>query len=90
MFCVFINNPPAAMNFSDRHLFANDLKTWSMKNIWLKIQADLDAVGNWVKDNKMTLAMERCFKLTFRGDVSKIFLQGVALDSTPSIKELRI
>ena len=35
-----------------------------------------------LKDNKMTLTMDRCFKLTSRGDDSKLFLQGVTLDLT--------
>ena len=38
----------------------------------------------------MTLAMDKCFKLTFRGDDSKFFLQGVALDSTIVIRDLGV
>ena len=38
----------------------------------------------------MTLEMDKCFKLTFRGDYSKFFLQGLALISTKVIKDLGV
>ena len=38
----------------------------------------------------MTLAMDKCFKLTFRGDDSKFFLQAFALNSTKAIKDLGV
>ena len=77
MFCIFINHLLAAWKFSDPHMFADDLEILSKKNNWLKVQADLDAVDNWVKDNKTTLAMDKCFEVNFRADDSKFFLQGV-------------
>ena len=53
-FCNFINDLPAALQFSDPYLFADDLKISSKKKNWLKVQSDLDAVHSWAKENKMT------------------------------------
>ena len=41
MFCVFLIYLPAALKFSDPHLFADDLTFLSIKSNWLKIQADI-------------------------------------------------
>ena len=60
----------------------------SIKNNWLKLQSGLDAVDAWVKENNIIL--DNCFDLTFRGEDTKFFPQGVALNSTKVIKDLGI
>ena len=90
LFCVFRNDLPAALKMSDPHMLAIDLNVLSIKNNWLKVQSDLNAVESWVKENKMTLTMDNCFKLTFSGDDSKFFQQSVALNSTKVIRDLRV
>ena len=89
MFCIFINDLSAALKFSDPHLFADDLKILCIKNNWLKVQSDLDAFDSWVMENQMTLAMDKCFKLTFRGEDSQFLLHGVALKSDKGPRSLR-
>ena len=37
MFYIFMNDLPAALKFSDLHLFADDLKNFPIKNNWLKL-----------------------------------------------------
>ena len=50
MFSVFKSHLPTAFKLSDPHLFADDLKILSTKSNWLKVQGDLDAVDNCVKE----------------------------------------
>ena len=90
MLCIVINDLPAALKLSDPHLFADDLKILLMKNNWLKVQSDLDAADSRVNQNRMILAMDKCFRLTFSCDDCKFFLQGVALNSTKLIKDLGV
>ena len=90
MFCIVVKDLPAALKFSELHLFAGDLKILSINNNWLKVQSDLGAVDSWVEENKLTLAMDKCFELTFRGDGCKFFLQGVVLKSTKVMEDLGV
>ena len=85
-----MNHLPAALKVSDPHLFAVDFKFLSKETNWLKLQSDLDTVDNLVKESKMSFAMDNCFKVIFRGDGSKFFLQGVSFTSTKMMKDLGV
>ena len=55
-----------------------------------QIQADLDAISNWVFENKMGLAMEKCTAIYFRGANQIFYLQNEVLNSSDVVKDLGI
>ena len=67
-FCIFINDLPEALKFSDPYIFADDVKLLAVNVDTKDIQQDLKSVENWVDKNKMSLALDKCFKVEFRGN----------------------
>ena len=69
MFCIFVNDVPAVVKFGDLFLHADDLKLLAHGNLETEIQSDLVQVAQWVKENKMELAPNKCSQLVIKGRI---------------------
>ena len=67
LICVFINDLPEALKFSDPYIFADDLKILAVAKTQEQIISDLEAISNSVDTNGIVLAPDKCYKLEFRG-----------------------
>ena len=85
-FCIFVNDLPEVLEFSDPFIFADDLKLLAV-NVDTK---DLKSVENWVDKNKMSLALDKCFKVELRGNQHEFILCETAVESSNVIKDLGI
>ena len=90
LFCIFINDLPEVLKFSEPYIFANDLKLLSIKKTSIEIQEDLDKIQQWVTENKMDLALDKCAKVSFRGGDANSMLFGVVLGTSMVVKDLGI
>ena len=89
-FCIFINDLPELLKFSDPYVFAHDLKSLAVNVDTKDIQQDLKSVENLVDKNKMSLALHKCFEVDFRGNQHEVFLCETAVESPNVIKDLGI
>ena len=71
LFCKFINDLPDVLVFSDPFIFVDDLKILAVKKTFWQVQNDLNGIEQWVNENKMKLAMDKCAKLSIRGQTQK-------------------
>ena len=90
LFCIFINDLPEVLKFSEPYIFADDLKLLSIKKTSIEIQEDLDKIQQWVTENKMELALDKCAKVSFRGGDANSMLFGVVLGTSMVVKDLGI
>ena len=90
LFCVFINDLPEVLRFSDPSIFADDLKTLSVGRKQGEIQLDLNKIEDWVRQNNMELAFEKCAQINFRGVDINLLLNGNRVPQPKSIKDLGI
>ena len=60
LFCIFISDLPDVLVFSDPFIFADYLKILAVKKTFWQVQNDLDGIEQWVNENKMKLAMDKC------------------------------
>ena len=90
LFCILINDLPELLTFSEPFIFADDLKVFSIKKSYWEIQDDLDRVEEWVKQNKMQLAMDKCLKITFRGSDRSFIILDKKLDQSKTAEDLGI
>ena len=90
LFCIFINDLPEALAFSDSYLFADDLKFLSVNLTELQVQTDLQSLEIWVNKNRMALATDKCAKLTFRGKDTIFKLFGEPLKTEANVRDLGI
>ena len=90
LFCIFINDLPDVLVFCLPFIFADDLKILSIRASFWEIQDDLDAIEKWVKKNKMALAMDKCWKIIFRGRDRDFQLMDEKLKRSKTIKDLGI
>ena len=67
LFCTFINDLPDVLVFSDPFIFADDLKILAVKKTFWQVQNHLNGIEQWVNENEMKLAMDKCAKLSIRG-----------------------
>ena len=90
LFCIFINDLPDALKFSDPFIFADDLKILAIgKNHWT-IQKNLDSISTWVRSNNMELALNKCAQITFRGKKQNFDIVGEDLANADTVKDLGI
>ena len=90
LFCIFINDLPDLLKFSEPFIFAVDLKLlFTGKADW-QIQEDLNSIQHWVKTNKMDLAIEKCAALNIHHHSEDLMLGTSQLHSADSIKDLVI
>ena len=52
LFCIFINDLPDVLVFSDPFIFADDLKILAVKKTFWQVQNDLNGIEQWVNENK--------------------------------------
>ena len=90
LFCILINDLPEFLNFSEPFISADDLKVLSIKKSYWEIQHDLDRVKEWVEKNIMELAMDKCTKITFRGNDRSFNILDQKLDHSKTVKDLGI
>ena len=90
LFCVFINDLPEVLRFSDPSIFADDLKILSVGRKQDEIQLDLNKIEDWVRQNNMELAFEKCAQINFRGVDINLFLKRKSVPHPNSIKDLGI
>ena len=90
LFCIFINDLPEALAFSDSYFFADDLKFLSVNLTELQMQTDLQSLEIWVNKNQMALATDKCAKLTFRGKDTIFKLFGEPLKTEANVRDLGI
>ena len=67
LFCIFINDLPDVLMFSEPFIFADDIKNLAAQRSYWEVQYDLHGIGNWIIQNKMELATDKCAYLNFRG-----------------------
>ena len=84
LFCIFINDLPDVLRFSYPYIFANDLKLLSINRGHDQMKADIDAISNWVTENKMGLALDNSNTIYFRGSKQIFYLQNEMLNSIDS------
>ena len=89
-FCIFINDLPEVLKFSDPYIFADGLKLLVVNVDTRDIQQDLKSVENWVDKNKMSRALEKCFKVEYRRNQHELILCETAVESPNVIKNLGI
>ena len=88
LFCIFINDLPDRLKFSDPYIYADDLKLLTVNTDLIKVQQDLKSIDDWVKENKMALALDKCSQLVFRGRAHDLQLSGSKLESSTEAKDL--
>ena len=87
-FCIFIKNLPYVLKFSELFIFSDDLKISAVrKNFW-QVQDDLNQLEICVKKNKMELAVDKCAKVTFRGQDRSYKLMDAKRDESKTVKDL--
>ena len=59
LFCIFINNLPEGVIFSETYLFADDPKVLSINRTTTQFQRDLHSIGNSVSSNKIEFALDK-------------------------------
>ena len=90
LFCIFINDLPDLLKFSESFIFADDLKLlFTGKADW-QIQEDLNSIQHWVLTNKMDLAIEKCAAVKNHHHSGDLMLGTSQLHSADSIKGLGI
>ena len=90
LFCIFINDLPDALKFSDPFIFPDDLTIIAIGKDHWTIQEDLDSIATWVRPNKMELALEKCAQITFRGKRRNFDIVGEDLANADTVNELVI
>ena len=88
LLCIFINDLPEVLTFSEPFIFADDLKVLSIRKSYWEIQDDLYRFEEWVKKNRMELAMDKCTAITFRGSNRSFNILDQKLDDSKTVKDL--
>ena len=60
LFCILINDILDLIRISDRSIFADELKIFSIHTSFADRQGDLNETENWVQQNDLKLAIEKC------------------------------
>ena len=90
LICIFINDLPDLLNFSEPFIFADGLKLlFTGKSDW-QIHEDPNSIQHWVKTNKMDLAIEKCAALKIHHHSRDLMLGTSQLHSADSINDLGI
>ena len=90
LFCIFINDLPAVLMFSEPFIFADDPKILAVQRSYWEVQDDLHGIENWIIENKMELAKDKCAYLNFRGRDEQYKMMGKDLANTTTVKDLGI
>ena len=87
LLCIFINDLPDVLRFSEPYLFADDLKILAVGHSQSDVQIDIDAVDSWVRTNHVELAINKCSTLKVRGTEKKFHLAGKPLKTDSEIED---
>ena len=90
LFCIFINGLLDVLMFSEPFIFADHLKILAVQRIYWEVQDDLHGIENWIIQNKMELAIDKCAYLNFRGRDRQYKLTGKDLAKSTTVKDLGI
>ena len=90
LFCIFINDLPDVLMFSEPFIFADDLKILAVQRSYWEVQDDQHGIENWIIQNKMELALDKCAYLNFRGRDQQYKLMGKDLAKSTTVKDLGI
>ena len=90
LFCIFINNLPDVLMFSEPFTFADDFKILAVQRSYWEVQDDLHGIENWIIQNKMELAIDKFAYLNFRGRDQQYKLMGKDLVKSTTVKDLGI
>ena len=90
LYCIFNNDLPDALRFSQPYIFADDLKLLYTGQNQLDAQSDLSSIEKWVELNQMKLAIEKCGMLTLKGSDGNLSLYKQKLEKVNVIKDLGV
>ena len=90
LFCIFINDLPDVLMFSEPFIFADDLKFLAVQRSYWEVRDDLHGIENWIIQNKLELAIGKCAYLNFRGRDQQYKLMGKDLAKSTTVKDLGI
>ena len=88
LFCIFINDLQDVLMFSEPFIFADDLKILAVQRSYWEVQVDLHGIENWIIQNKMELAIDKCAYLNFRGREQQHKLMGKDFAKSTTVKDL--
>ncbi|XP_075157586.1 uncharacterized protein LOC142230848 [Haematobia irritans] len=94
LFCLFINDLPSIIKYSNILMFADDVKLFRSFNVPVDqyyLQIDLDNFSNWCELNLMELNTSKCKLMRFsRGTVydSSYIIGSTRLEAVDSFKDL--
>ena len=88
LFCIFINDLPYVLMFSEHFIFADDRKILAVQRSYWEVQDDLHGIENWIIQNKIELAIDKCVYLNFRGRDQQYKLMGKDLVKSTTVKIL--
>ena len=90
LFCIFINDLPDVLLFSEPFIFANDLKILAVQSSYWEVQDDLHGIENWIIQNKMEFAIDKCAYLNLRDRDQQYKLMGKDLAKSTTVNDLGI
>ena len=90
LFCIFINDLPDLLKFSEPFIFADDLKLLFTGKANRQTQEDLNSIQYWVKTIKIDLAIEKCAALKIHHHSGGLMLGTSQLHRADPIKDLGI
>ena len=97
MFSVFINDLPKVVKHSVIELFTDDCRVSIIVNNnddTIKLQDDLDNIIKWIRENKLSINVPKCQKITFsRGNKtidSDYFVNGAVVNKVDKIRDLGV
>ena len=90
LFCIIINDLSDVLMFSEPFIFADDLKILVVQRSYWEVQDDLTGIENWIIQNKMELAIDKCAYLNFRSRGQQYKLMGKDLAKSTTVKDLGI
>ena len=90
LFYIFIIDLPDVLMFSEPSIFADDPKILAVQRSYWGVQDDLHGVENWIIQNKMELAIDKCAYLNVRGRDHQYKLMGKDLAKSTTVKDLGI
>ena len=90
LFCIFNNDLPDALKFSDPIIFEDDLKILAIGKDHWTIQEDLDSIATRVRSNKMELALDKCAQITFPGKRRNFDIVGDDFAKADTVRDFEI
>ena len=64
----------SVLRFSEKYLFADDLKILAIGHSQSVVQIDIDANDSWIRINHMELAIDKCSALNFCGPEKEFYV----------------